>query len=190
MATDSVQFEYWEGETLTADVFPLLADTAHSTGRTVTENTNNKGTYRFTVVSPVANQEYLVNIKSGSSVVHKFRVVLKNDGTVHTPTEPADMKALDGSPQAAQNERKALTGVLSGTVDATGFTPTVTQFETSSFVLSTTDLLNGISILVISGARKFERSRITGCSLQSGRTRLTFQEMTGAMADGDEFVVV
>lgn len=191
MATDTIEFEALPGLTLTFDVFPVGSDTASFSAVSATERTNGKGVYRGTVTAPTAGL-YRVHVKVGSDVVGVYTVRLANDGADHRCNDAAeaDLAMISGSSAAALALLRSLTGIVSGTVDNTAFTPTATEFESADLATATADLHNGASIVWISGTRLYERCRISDYAVVSGRGHFTVTEMTGAPGNGDRFVVV
>lgn len=68
MANTLIEFDYYEGATLTVDTYPLKSDTADATADTATEQTNRKGKYRITVTEALTGIKE-IRVKEGGIVV-------------------------------------------------------------------------------------------------------------------------
>jgi NADH dehydrogenase FAD-containing subunit len=80
--------------------------------------------------------------------------------------------------------------MYTGTVTNTGFSPTATQFETSSITTAAADHWVGRVVIWTSGTLAGQAGRITAYSLNTGRGRFTVTTQTAAPGNGDAFVIV
>jgi hypothetical protein len=77
-----------------------------------------------------------------------------------------------------------------GTVDTTGFSPTSTEFETSSITEATASHYVGKRVYFTSGALQYQGARITAYSLSSGRGHFTTELLTDSPANAQTFIIV
>lgn len=96
---------------------------------------------------------------------------------------------IGGNSTAATNLSASARGIVTGTVDTAGFTPTTTQFE-ASITEATADHYVGRIALFYTGSLAGQQGLITAYSLVSGRGRFTVTALTEAASNGDAFVIV
>lgn len=102
----------------------------------------------------------------------------------------ANMSAIAGDAAAATKLKDGTRAVGKGTVDTAGFTPTTTQFESSTFTYPNADQLANKTVVFLGGTNDLVGATITATSLVSGRTRFTVSVMPAAPANAAEFIVV
>jgi len=78
MATTPIELVYKPGKTLTVDIFPRHSDTASLTGQSLTEKTNDKGTYTLDITAALSG-DYRVNVYEGSILREKLDLYIKDD---------------------------------------------------------------------------------------------------------------
>lgn len=84
----TLEFDFAEAFTLTAELYPYGSDTiANTGGDSCTEQTNDKGRYTATIAEVLAGQHH-VKIKSGSAVVARFHVLMIDGVTCRCRSEP------------------------------------------------------------------------------------------------------
>jgi hypothetical protein len=101
-----------------------------------------------------------------------------------------DVDQVDGSATAATNQSVAALTMQTGTVDNTGFSPTTTEFESSSITEATADHYIGKRVYFTSGVLQYQGARITDYALASGRGHFTVETLTDAPTNGMSFIVV
>jgi hypothetical protein len=80
--------------------------------------------------------------------------------------------------------------MVTGTVDTAGFSPTTTEFETSSIVTAATGHYIGRLVLFTSGTLNRQQGLISAYSLVSGRGHFTVGTLTSAPVNAGTFIVV
>ena len=121
-----------------------------------------------------------VTIKSGTGT---GEISLTSGVAAVNPTQ------INGNANAATRLSLAARAMHEGTVDTTGFTPTASEFETSSITEATAQHYVGRLVLWNSGALLEQQALITAYSLVSGRGHFTVSSMTEAPANGDAFII-
>jgi hypothetical protein len=101
----------------------------------------------------------------------------------------ANTTQLGGSATPVTNLAAAAQGIVPGTVDTAGFSPTTTEFETS-LTEATADHYNGRLVIFRSGALAGQQTLIQDYALASGRGHFTVVAMTEAPGNGDTFAIV
>lgn len=121
MANAVVEIVAPSGMTLTLSLFPIGSDAAAASGKTLTERTNDKGTYRGTVTEGLTGLHRAVAL-SGAVAVSKGVVLMDDTATDHYVRGDADMQALKGQPItcAAAVTFRADVGAAAAPGDANG----------------------------------------------------------------------
>jgi hypothetical protein len=101
-----------------------------------------------------------------------------------------DVEQIDGSATAATNQSVASLTMQTGTVDTAGFSPTSTEFETSSITEATASHYVGKRVYFTSGALQYQGARITAYSLSSGRGHFTTELLTDSPVNAQTFIIV
>lgn len=93
MANTPIEFDYFSGETLTADLI-AADDTSVATGLSATERTNGKGRYTVTYTGS-ATGHHTLHVKSGASYVGvTLHVFLADTTDTHYGMDPGFIAAL------------------------------------------------------------------------------------------------
>lgn len=106
-------------------------------------------------------------------------------------TEVAAIKVVTDALTSAGAAKLAAStpGIITGTVDDTGFSPTTTIFEADDITEATADHYNGRIVTFTSGAMLGQSTDITDYALSSGRGRFTVTALTEAPANNVTFVI-
>ncbi len=97
---------------------------------------------------------------------------------------------LNSDATAAANLSTAALAMVTGTVDTAGFSPTTTEFETSSITTAATSHWVGRIVIFTSGTLIRQQGLITAYSLVSGRGHFTVSTLTSAPANAVTFIIV
>jgi hypothetical protein len=132
--------------------------------------------------------------ESGALSVERTYVVVPanwyDSQVLGTDLLQVDVEQIDGSATAATNQSVASLTMQTGTVDTTGFSPTSTEFETSSITEATASHYVGKRVYFTSGALQYQGARITAYSLSSGRGHFTTELLTDSPANAQTFIIV
>lgn len=102
---------------------------------------------------------------------------------------PANATQIGGSTEAATDLSEMAATKIKGTVTNAGLAPSATVFEASDITNATTDFYKGLTLKFITGALAGQATDVTGYSLVGGRGRFTVTALTGAPANGDQFIL-
>ena len=95
MANTPIEFRYFSGLTLTADL-TAADDTSRATELSATENTNGKGRYTVTYTGSETGH-HVLTVKIGTDVVATFDYTLADTTDLHFPKNAADAATGSGS---------------------------------------------------------------------------------------------
>lgn len=95
MANTPIEFRYFSGQTLTADL-TAADDTSVASALSATENTNGKGRYTVTYTGSETGH-HVLTVKLGTDVVTTFDYTLADSTDRHFPKMPADAAAGGGT---------------------------------------------------------------------------------------------
>jgi hypothetical protein len=101
-----------------------------------------------------------------------------------------DVQQIQGSATAGLNLATGQLLCVIGTVTNAGFSPTTTEFETSSITTATADHWIGRRVYFTDGTLNQQGSKITDYALSSGRGHFTVETLTSAPANGVGFIVI
>jgi len=134
---------------------------------------------------------YATGVLPFSSVAYDIvPVKVYNSLVAATDNLEVDMVQCDGSAAAAEGMSKAGDTIVQGTVDNTGFAPTITEFETDDITEATADHYKGRIVIFTSGALQNQATDITGYELTGGRGHFTVTALTEAPGNDDTFVIM
>lgn len=102
---------------------------------------------------------------------------------------PANATQIAGSSEAATDLSEMAATKVKGTVTNAGISPSATVFEASDITNATTDFYKGLTLKFITGALAGQATDVTGYALNTGRGRFTVTALTGAPANGDQFIL-
>jgi hypothetical protein len=101
-----------------------------------------------------------------------------------------DLDQIDGVDEHVEKFAASVNVIAYGTVDNTAFTATTTALDTSSITDAASNHWVGRILLFGNGTLERQATRITASSLTSGRTRLTYEALTSAPANGVAWVIL
>ena len=101
-----------------------------------------------------------------------------------------DVSQIDGVDEHVEKLAASVNVIAYGTVDNTAFTATTTALDTSSITDAASNHWVGRILVFGNGTLARQATRITASSLTSGRTRLTYEALTSAPANGVAWVIL
>jgi len=123
-----------------------------------------------------------------SSILANPSNKLETDGDGHAA---ADVRKVNGDADSAARLALSAKQMIPGTVEATHFTPTTTEFECADITEATDDHFNNRLILWTSGSLAGQVAHITDYTYTANnRAHFTVTQMTEAPSAGDAFVIV
>lgn len=93
MATQTLEFDYVAGQTLTGKLFPIDSDTQTGTTQNATEAANRDGLYSV-AFNDVAAGQYVLRIYSGAAFVASFEYILAAVTATYRPADDTETKAM------------------------------------------------------------------------------------------------
>lgn len=102
----------------------------------------------------------------------------------------SDALRINGNANAAARLALSAAEIRPGTVDATAFTPTTTEFESDDITTAAPDFWNGAIVLFTSGALQGQKTTVSDYSVVGGRGHFTVVAVTSAPADNVTFVLI
>jgi len=100
MATQTIEFDYVAGQTLTAKLFPIDSDTQSGTTQNAVEADNRDGLYSVAFSDRAAGQ-YVLRVYAGASFVAAFEYILAVVTATYRPADDTETKAMGADVVAA-----------------------------------------------------------------------------------------
>jgi hypothetical protein len=101
-----------------------------------------------------------------------------------------DLDQIDGVDEHVEKFAASVNVIAYGAVDNTVFTATTTALDTSNITEAASNHWVGRILVFGNGTLARQATRITASSLTSGRTRLTYEALTSAPANGVAWVIL
>lgn len=153
-----------------------------------TEVATSSGHYYLDLTSSEMNADcVVVQVKSSTTnaVTRTITLYPQEAGDIKV-----DVQALNGSTAAAIAFALSAGLINVCTVDDTAFSPTATEFETSTLTDADADYYKDRIIIFSTGGLIRQASRVVASSLASGRTHFTVIGFTAAPANGVQFLLI
>lgn len=124
-------------------------------------------------------------VDTGTTLDGRIPAALTADGNMKS-----DALRINGNANAAARLALSAAEIRPGTVDATAFTPTTTEFECDDVTEAAPDFWNGAIVLFASGALQGQKTTVSDYSVVAGRGHFTVVAVTSAPADNVTFVLI
>ncbi len=119
-----------------------------------------------------------------------FPTGITTENYVIEPVGRANIDAINNNVLAAISLGLASGQILPFTVTDTVLTPTTVTFECADITHATTDIYNGRTALMLTGAMVGRVARVTGYTLEAGNGRFVTAAMPSAVGDGDTGILL